>query len=337
MKKLLHIILLLFAVSEGNSQVNLVPNFSFEEYAECPLNDGNLYFANGWSLFSASNTSPDYYNICAPPNGFNVPQSIFCYQQDNRDCGAYIGVLTFETSGGQSKEHIGIQMIDTLIVGQKYYISFYTVMGEYRSNSSGSQYGMPSNNIGIKLSTIPYSSNNPTPIDNFAHLHSETVITDSINWSRISGSIIADSAYNYLVIGNFYSNENTDTTNYNCSNCFNSGSYYLVDDVCVSTDSLLCNGGIELLPCIVSVEENNLKNRINIYPNPASDYITINTENQQSPFDITIYNTMGQKLYHEKNIHNSNQKIDVSQYNTNLLIIKIEFNNQLYNFKLLKN
>lgn len=336
MKKFIFSFLLCFALLEVNGQVNLVPNFSFEEYTECPLNDGNLYFANGWSLFSAGNTSPDYYNICAPSNGFSVPQSIFCFQQDNRNCGAYIGVLTFETSGGQSKEHIGIQMVDPLVVGQKYYISFYTVMGEYRSSSSGNQYGMPSNNIGIKLSTIPYSSNNPTPIDNFAHLYSEPVITDSTNWNRVTGSIIADSAYNYLIIGNFYSNQNTDTMNYNCPNCFNSGSYYLVDDVCVSTDSLLCNGGIELLPCIVSVEENNLKNLINIFPNPANDYITISTENNQSPFDITIYNTLGKQLYSKKNIHDSNLEIDISKYNSNMLIIKIGVNNQLYNFKLLK-
>jgi hypothetical protein len=237
-------------------QVNLVPNFSFEEYTDCPLLDGQSYFASGWSKFSTQGSTPDYYNKCSETTEFGIPQSFICYQEDNRGCNAYIGLGTI-VSSSFDREYVGTEINEPLVVGQKYFLSFYTVMGEYVIN--GNQYGMPSNNIGMLLSTISFSESNPTPTNNFSHLRSESIITDSVNWMRVSGSIVADSSYQYVVLGNFYNDLYTDTIHYNCLDCMNQASYYLIDDICISTDSLLCNGGIELLSCNLSVDKKKLK------------------------------------------------------------------------------
>jgi hypothetical protein len=291
-KALLSFLILNFTFLIANAQVNLVPNFSFEQYSTCPTTADEVNLSTGWYKCSYNGSTPDYYNACSPSNAMGVPQNYFFYQPDHRGCGAYMGLLTWATLSNE-REHIGVQLTQPMIIGQKYFLSFYTVMGG--SSASGFYYESPSDNIGARLSTVAYSSSNPAPIDNFTHLRSTTIITDTANWVRISGSIVADSAYRYLMLGNFYDDANTDTTTLNCGNCQNSYSYYLIDDVCISTDSALCNGGIDLLPCNVSVEENNFNNQINIYPNPANSETSIEC---LLPFNTLIFNILGEQVFY---------------------------------------
>ena len=329
---LVALIIMTFTTKHIQAQ-NLVPNFSFEQKSSCPSTGDQVQFADGWSKYNQASSTPDYFNSCSSSSTMGVPQNYLFYQPDHRNCGAYVGLGTWDANGND-REHIGIQLTQPLVIGQKYYLSFYTVMGG--SNDGTFFFESASNNIGMRLSTVVYNSTNPVPIDNFSHLRSVPVIIDTANWVRISGSIVADSAYNYLILGNFYDDANTDTTTLNCGNCQNSYSYYLVDDVCISMDSLLCNGGIDVLPCTVSIDENSFKNQINIYPNPATDYININNNNLQNPFNVTIYNTIGQMLYTKQNITSNNLQIDINSYNNGLLFIKIESTNQQFIYKLLK-
>lgn len=90
--------------------------------------------------------------------------------------------------------------------------------------------------MGCTLSTLPYSVGNPFPINNQSLFHSDSILTDTVNWIKLSTSFIADSAYQYLIIGNFYDDNNTDTLSVN--NIGNVG-YYYIDDVCLTTDSIL--------------------------------------------------------------------------------------------------
>lgn len=320
-------------VNQNIFSQNLVPNFSFEQKTGCPTSTDQTSLLNDWSQYSNTSSTPDYYNACSPSSTVGIPQSITFYQPDHRNCDAYIGLVTWSVSNND-REYLGTQLIQPLVIGQKYFISFYTVMGG--AFFAGDYMESPSNNIGMRLSTVSYSESNPAPIDNFAHLRSVSIISDTANWVRISGSIVADSAYNYLMLGNFYDDANTDTITLTCGTCQNWYSYYLIDDVCVSTDSTLCNGGIDALPCVVSVKENNFKNQFLVYPNPANDFINIINENYLSPLNITIYNTIGQVLYSQQNIQTDNLQIDINSYNNGLIFIKIESNNQSINYKLLK-
>ncbi|MBN4077667.1 T9SS type A sorting domain-containing protein [bacterium AH-315-C20] len=255
----------------GVGQVNLVPNFSFEQSSGCPVFGDQIDLCNGWLRSNIVSTTPDYYNECSGPDEMGIPQSFSHFQYDNRGCSAYAGIVTWAIVSDY-REIIGIELSEALEIGTKYYLSFYVVMGEYELGPD--IHATPSNNIGIKLSETVYDELTPVPIDNQAHLYSSSIISDSINWMRISGTIVADLAYDFLMIGNFFDDSNTDTTTLLCGNCLNSASYYLIDDVCVSKDSLLCNGGVESLPCNVSVNETSISN-IKIYPNPMSDQLTI--------------------------------------------------------------
>ena len=290
MKKLFTIFLLLTCgLCFGQ---NLIPNWGFEQYDTCPNLADQIERCIGWNNFGQAGTTPDYYNAC--DTGYmNVPNGFFGYQQDHRYCSGYVGLVTYETPITDYREFIGIQLNQPLAIGQQYFLSFYTVMVELLY-PNGYHFGMPTNNIGMRLSTFAYSETNPCPIDNFAHLRSIPVINDSINWNLISGSLVADSAYSYLIIGNFFDDINTDTINYTCDSCTNIYGYYYIDDVCLSTDSAYCNGGIENVPCIVGIHENS-DSKVNIFPNPFSNQL-IFTFADNKPIIVSLYNFVGQQV-----------------------------------------
>lgn len=320
MKNLCFYIFFVFLSGNLAGQVNLVPNFSFEQFDTCPNAEDQIHFATSWSKYSVSISTPDYYNSCAPSNSFGVPKSIAIYQTERRNCNGYAGLITWGPTFQPYREHIGIQLSQPLTIGQKYYLSFYSVMGEVVI--TGNYYGMPSNNIGLRLSTVAYNQGNSSPIDNFAHLYSPAIINDTVNWTRISGSIIADSAYNYLIMGNFFDDANTDTLHYNCGTCFNNESYYLIDDVCISTDSLLCNGGIDSLPCITSVNEVISDNGINVFPNPVYDFVTVSFRNIQKT-EIMVYDVFGKEVSSGKAKNERIVEIDLTSFPSGIYFLCI--------------
>ena len=279
-------------VQRSAAQINLVPNFSFEQYDTCPNAQDQIQYATGWSKYSNSLSTPDYYNACAPGGYYNVPNSGNGYQLENRMCNAYAGIITIASTPNY-REYIGIPLSQPLIIGQKYYISFDAVFCEVHLGAN--YYGMPSNNIGIRLSTVPFSESSPCPIGNYAHLNMAAILSDSVSWTHIAGSIVADSAYAYVIAGNFFDDAVTDTLHFSCGTCFNLESYYYVDDICVSTDSLLCNGGLNLLPCNVGVQEPTVILSGGVYPNPFVSFVSINFW-RTSDYRIQIFDAMGRQI-----------------------------------------
>lgn len=328
MVKLLLFVSLLSFTQALLAQQNLVPNFSFEQNDTCPDAGDQIHYATGWSKYSDVPSTPDYYNSCAPVGEMSVPQSFFCNQEDIRGCNGYAGIVTW-TINPNEREHIGIALTQPLVIGQKYFISFYTVNGEYEY--AGDYYGVVANNIGIRLSTVPYNMDNPTPIDNYAHLWTTSLIADSVSWTLVTGSIVADSAYAYLIAGNFFDDSNTDTLGYLCGTCLNINSYYLVDNFCISTDSLLCNGGIDLLPCNASTEEISYDGPFSVYPNPASDYLHIKNISRAESFSLT--NCMGQIIYSGK-LEEGDNIIDIGSYTNGIYFLEID---RKYFYKILIN
>ncbi len=278
MKKIIY---LLLAFSLNGIGQNLVPNPDFEQYSFCPSNFSQISYCLFWSSFSES---PDYFNTCStnanisPPNcypGFQFPHS----------GNSYVGICAFTTLFAQnSKELIGAQLLSNLSIGQKYFISLYVNLGgSYTANNT-----IASNKMGVKFSTVPYSELNPVPINNIAHFYCNDIITDTVKWTLIRGSFIADSAYSYIIIGNFFIDNLTDTMNLSLSN--NKYSFYYLDDVCVSTDSLYCENWVGVNEQSVKKEE------ITIYPNPAYKQATLNLP-ATGIANITVYSIFGREIY----------------------------------------
>lgn len=271
---------------------NLVPNPSFEQYNFCPYTSDmvRLGAVIGWTNYSCT---PEYYNSCATWWGVAVPTNGFGYQEASTG-NAYCGFYAYQAvSPYNIREYVGGQLSSPLIIGTKYYVSFKVNLALDSATDANSAV----NNLGVLFSSALYSDSsssvcNSTFMKNFAHVFSLSVITDTLNWTTVSGSFIADSAYQYIIVGNFFDDANTTVTPLIDTNVVGwSASYYFIDDVCVSTDSLTCNGtnGIQnFLP----------QNNFNIYPNPASDntilYLPPATNNLI--VEVTLVDTYGKKI-----------------------------------------
>ena len=89
------------------------------------------------------------------------------------------------------------------------------------------------NKLGVLFSNSTYSEFNPPPENNFAHVYTDSIITDTTNWFTIAGSFVADSTYSNIILGIFFDNNNVDTLRLFKPNC-DVFAYYFIDDVSVT-------------------------------------------------------------------------------------------------------
>jgi hypothetical protein len=204
MKHLLSILVLFILSFSSKAQQNLVPNPSFEDTVYCPFGLNQFDACKDWMNFG---NSPDYFNACAS-NGLNVPNAGFGFQFAHSGNGM-AGIVIYRNpnspNGPNYREFIGSKLSSNLIIGSKYYFSFFANFS-YDLNTA-----IAANKIGLKFSTSPYDSCCPPPINNFSVIYSDSVLKDSILWVRVSGSFVADSSYSHVIIGNFFTDQNTDT------------------------------------------------------------------------------------------------------------------------------
>jgi hypothetical protein len=311
----------------GYSQTNLVPNPSFEDTSYCVTGSGQIQASLGWQSFAES---PDYFNPCTQVPNVSVPYNWGGYQQPSSG-NAYGALGTYSSAFGQMnvREFIGTPLSIPLSIGTKYYVSLKVSL----SISSAIWTNCATNNIGAGFSTVPYHwSTNPLNVTNNPKVYSNSIITDTVNWTTIFGSFTADSAYQYIVLGNLFDDMNTDTliVDASASPYPNCAAYYFVDDICVSTDSVYAANYI-----YGGIKEELVKDNFNVFPNPVDDYLQIK-QTFTKPYDLVIYNSLGQRLYEEKNIDSKGKIIDTVPFSKGVLLITIKSNNQFFNYKLLK-
>lgn len=321
MNNLTKILIALFIACFVNISVgqNLVPNPSFEDTISCPSLLAELSKTTFWS--TPTQGSADYFHICSS-GSVNIPNNTFGHQHAHSGS-AYIGIAVYDLDSTYSyREYIQVQLQQPLTSGQKYWVTLYASLGDtvdYAIQELGAYFSASQINDNSMDSTLMF---NPQ-IE-----YSEGIIADENGWSKISGSFTASGTENYLLIGNF--NRSQTTTSSQVSSTNTDYSYYYIDDVCVSSDSLVCAN-----PVGVMDYEHGI-NLFKIFPNPAKDYITVVNIFDNKPYKITIYNSLGQVIYNEENITKNTKTIDISSFDSNLLFIKINSLNQSFIHKLLK-
>jgi hypothetical protein len=219
---LVTVIIFIYHFSIGQ---NLIGNFDFENHNQCPPNvavGGGSYmnFADGWETLYPSS---DYFHVCGS-NGAAVPNCWYGYQMPYSGQ-AFAGFMAFQSAYPDSREGIITELLDTMQIGVTYYCSFKINYSGFASSAC--------NRIGMKFSTYPenYPPISPIPyiLPNYAHVYTDAVIDETEDWVHVQGSFVADSAYTFVGISNFFDNAHTTTSG--------SGSgimYYYIDDVCVS-------------------------------------------------------------------------------------------------------
>jgi hypothetical protein len=287
------------------SQPNLIPNNSFETISGCPNNTNQLNLATNWQLLQSEGT-PDLYCYCATNTMIGVPRNLAGFQCPNTGYN-YAGYSPVPLATGAYNEILGIKLSDSLLIGTKYYASFkISLSGEISGTEACSHHG-------LKLTTKPLpnlGNGTPTPtnviINNFAHIYSTQLITDTTNWVTIKGSFVADSNYKYVYFGVFFQQSNvTYTVVYGSPG---SGTYYYIDDVCLSTDSNTCKIPTQAT-CFPTGIDNNFpnSNNISIYPQPTKDILNVNLKDYYEPtVQIKIIDLNGKETV--------NKIISVSDY-----------------------
>ena len=245
MKKFIFGLLLALGFYTGTSQ-NLVRNGSFENTGQCPIIDPTIEnVASPWlSVFG----SPDYYNApCGLPGSDSATDSSRPFDQDG-----FMGIQVYgDTGTGFLRDYLHGELTETLDSGKYYRFTFY--VKPVNNDAIGRSFGI--DNIGMLLTdtlvdTVPSNA----VINAEPQIVSNQVIDQTFYWTAICGVYLAQGGEQFITIGNFNTDNNTQAAPLN--NAVNPRSaYYLVDFVegvendlpQLPEDSLLCeNARIDL-------------------------------------------------------------------------------------------
>ena len=269
------------------SAQNLVPNPSFENYIECPDQQGQMFspYVQHWA--DPTGTTSDYFNVCATPNYWiGVPASVFGYQFP-RTGDAYAGIILWGDSFGldfpvmsfpHPREYVEVQLTEVLQADTLYCVEFYV-------SKPGGWPKMATSSIGAHFS-IDSISGSPTDTLNYIPqvVNSPTnLLLDTVNWMGISGQFTAQGGEKFLTIGNFYPNElsvvSYDTVVEHPGNF----AYYFIDDVTVSK----CSTFGTSVNALVQTNQ-----PLRVHPNPASSNITV-TRSSNTNAALQIVDAVG--------------------------------------------
>lgn len=133
------------------------------------------------------------------------------------------------------REYIQVSLTEALVAGENYCVEMYVSVADsvkYASNNLGFHFrqveksseeqdgGISSGGLQLKL---------------HPHLLISEVIQDSLEWVRVGGIFTPNEAFDVLIIGNFFNNEETDTVlrRNDQVNFYYQTAYYFIDDVLV--------------------------------------------------------------------------------------------------------
>ncbi|HYV91934.1 MAG TPA: T9SS type A sorting domain-containing protein [Chitinophagales bacterium] len=316
MKKFLPVFLMILFMKAAIAQ-SLVLNGDFESYIDCPSNAGQIENCVGWESVAFCGgypTSPDYFNTCATSYLVTIPSNFAGYQYPHSGNG-YSGVIPWVASCSNYREIIQAHLISPMQVGSEYYATMFMVA------TFDINFNVATNKMGIRFSTIPFSTINPVPINNWAHLYTDSVLYDTLNWIPFQGSFIADSAYEYILIGNFFDDQNTTLVQVGIGS---SHAYCYIDDVCLVLNSDSC--GIE------ATAINGLSNAtvIKVFPNPSSDRLIVTDMAAQQKI-IYLRNSFGKLVFQKKDFQGTKTlDLDVSKFPEGIYLLSVEEGEKMF-------
>ena len=210
--KIIIFVIYLFVASNASAQKNLVPNWSFEEFIACPnssnfscffpsitINSVKDWFCVDWYL------SPNYFNVCSSVLSQSVPANGYGYQYPKTGNAYMNGLMYYQnkflTSGIWGIEYIECQLKSKLDTNKIYCVKYYVSRSGYDGCKGISGFGALLSGSIINTynplnGMVPGTAQVKNPLTN--------IITDTKNWSVISGTFTANGNEQFLTIGNFH-------------------------------------------------------------------------------------------------------------------------------------
>ena len=283
---------------------NLVPNPGFEEVDFCVtkeiIDDNNIEAATGWT-FANTGTS-NHYHPCHSANvaQFGTPTNFQGYQVPLGG-DAYAGIVTMGDTvpfGGTYREYIQVQLTSPLIQGHNYHIGFYCNLSDVSA--------LAADRIGMFLSSDAVSAEGTGHIDAIPQLEHTEFVSDSVEWTEVSGFFVATGGEQFVTIGNF---RNAQDTDYNTLDPFDfiPSSYYYIDDVFVVDSTEIPN----------HVYEQELK--VHVFPNPVEGKLFIEGLDEDSK--ILLFNSRSELVM--EMVARKDAMLDTSTLDQGMYILKI--------------
>ena len=219
--------LMIFSNIYSYSQINLVPNSSFENFnVSCSSLQPGIGAATYWvdpqvsPLFSYT-----YSNVCSVSNCCGVPYNTYGNSYQNAHSGsAYVGGYFYRAK--DIRDYLQTKLLDTLQRGKCYYIEYYINLNDADL--------IATNNVALLISdtTIQGYKNQFIAAKPQILQYGNPIISDTMNWVKVGGVYTAHGGEQFITIGNFNDNNHTDTIHINATiNIPASG--YNIDDVSV--------------------------------------------------------------------------------------------------------
>jgi hypothetical protein len=204
---------------------NLVPNPSFELKDSCPYYLGE-YIDQNW--FTPTSGTPESYSSCSINGQVDVPLNYLGYQfARTGNCYVGIGTSSIPDTTYTLREYISTQLTQRLDSDEFYCVTFYV------SLAGNSKWAIDKIGAFISDTMHNHTWGYYIQLDSIPQIESASgdILLDSINWIEISGIFKAKGNEEYITIGNFHTNQETNYIEYQ----FNSWatSYYYIDDVSV--------------------------------------------------------------------------------------------------------
>ena len=230
---------------------NLVPNPSFEIHSALPSADNQMEsLVHSWQDFRGEAEYFHEGDSGAPGFGLHgVPVNDFGIEPAQTGV-AYVGIWTSITA----HDYIGAMLSSPVVAGQTYYISFWTSLADESKFISFP--GVSAAFTDEPLVDLPLPWN---PVD----LVEGDWLLERNGWTQFKGTITPINTCRFLALGTFrLDGQMLNFNNWPLGNLV--GSYAFIDNVCVSTDSTDCFGGI------VSTMDTRSEAPSLVYPNPSA-------------------------------------------------------------------
>ena len=238
---------------------NIIPNPGFEKYSSTPIGwfyKGKHYtdVMKYWS--SATAASPDVFGpkVRVPSHwtakGFG--------EQTPHTGESMSGITVYGCTEGKPhcREYIQIQLLEPLVINQKYYAEFWV---------SHLPRSLKVNGLGMYFSLEKLNVNTDGPLNLKPQIAAAEVISaPDHRWVKISGRFQATAEAEYLVIGNFLADSLTNIRSPG-ANALNYG-YYYIDDILLKKENPILEVPIkENDLCCITIEEGKIIQLQNIY------------------------------------------------------------------------
>ncbi len=230
--KMLLCLVLFISVLNAKAQFNLVPNYSFEDSVKCPKFGDNPLPSPWYNPTNFQNGV--YLNACALDTFASVPYPYFCYAHFYQPAktGNGYAAICYTTSALNWRYYLQTRLKDSLIKNKSYYCEFFVNLPNLSEKAT--------NNIGLLLTPKAVYSDtisDPTglkyiPANPQVLAYNNPIITDTLNWVKISGIYKSVGGEKFITIGNFKTDSQNDyllndPQSGACNSCYN------IDDVSV--------------------------------------------------------------------------------------------------------